>query len=267
MESPEKNIKLVIQYDGTLFHGFQKQKDGPRTVQEEVEKALERLTGETTPTEGAGRTDAGVHALGQVVSFKTTTRIPPVKIASALRVYLPEDIQTVDSIEVDGDFSARFSARAKEYGYYLYQSAAPVPVLRNYALFVPGEIDCAAMAEALTILEGEHDFSALKNEGSSPANPVKTIYRTGASRKGCFIKIVVYGSGFLYKMVRNIVGTVLEVGLGKRDTRWIREVLESGDRTLAGRTVGPQGLYLYRVDYEKSCCVKANRVKESSGSE
>lgn len=242
-------MKLTIQYDGALFHGFQKQKDGTRTVQGDLEEALGKLTGAPAPTEGAGRTDAGVHALGQVVSFKTTTAIPPEKIAPALREHLPADIQAARSEQAGDDFSARFSARAKEYRYYLYNTDAPVPMLRNYALFEPGELDLDAMAAALRAMEGRRDFSALRNEGSSPSDPVKTLYRTEIGRRDCFLEIVVYGSGFLYKMVRNIVGAALEVGRGRRGPEWIGEVLESKDRKRAGRTVPPHGLYLYRVDY------------------
>lgn len=244
-----RNIKLSIRYDGTEFHGFQRQDGGVRTAQGEIEKALRSLLGEEIETAGAARTDAGVHALGQVVSFQTATNIPPDKIAPALRRLLPPDLQTVSSEEAAVDFNARFSAKGKEYNYIFCRTGASVPFLRNLALHVRSALDVEEMKKALAFLEGEHDFSAFRNEGSTPTKPVRTITSTSVTESGFLLIISVCGSGFLYKMVRNIAGMALEVGRGKLKAETVPEIIESRDRSLAGPTLPPHGLYLIRVDY------------------
>ena len=250
MDSGDVNVKMVIQYDGTRFCGFQRQKQGERTVQDTLEGALAELTGGPIKTDGAGRTDSGVHALGQVVSFRSGARVPAERIARALRRYLPDDLQAVSSEAVEADFHARFSAKGKEYQYTIYQAEAPIPTLRRYALYVPGRLDVDEMRRALSFMEGTRDFSALGNEGTSKGNPVKTIFSAQVEVKGRLIIFRVHGSGFLYRMVRNIVGTALEVGRGKESADWIPGLLDRGDRSAAGPAIGPQGLCLMKVDYE-----------------
>lgn len=244
-----KKIKLVIQYDGTGFHGFQKQLRGERTVQGEVDVALEQLFGTPVVSAGAARTDAGVHAFGQVMSFFADTTIPPDKIAAALRPFLPEDIQAVSSSEQDDYFSARFSATGKEYRYLFYKSPANIPFLRNRAYHVMKQLDVVAMKNALRHMEGEHDFSSFRNENNVESTPIRKIFFTDVEEQGIFTTVVIRGSGFLYRMVRNIAGTALSVGRGRTKPEDIPGIIESRDRTKAGQTLPPEGLYLVKVYY------------------
>lgn len=250
MAQPEsKNIKLTVSYDGAGFHGFQRQEGDIRTVQGEIERALRELTGEDIETAGAARTDAGVHALGQALSFRAAIKIPPDRVAPALGPLLPEDLRTVSSEEAPPDFNARFSAAGKEYHYVFYHSPAPIPFLRRHALHLKRRPDAEAMRAAAAHIVGEKDFSCFRNEGSAPSSPVRTIFSASVEENGCFIIMKVHGSGFLYKMVRNIAGTLLEAGEGKRAAGDISALIEAKDRALAGPTLPPQGLYLMKVFY------------------
>lgn len=242
---------MIVSYDGTHFHGFQRQPGEMRTVQGELERSLEELLGERAEVYGASRTDAGVHAIGQVVHFTTESRIPPERIARALGRYLPDDLAAVDSSPGDEAFHARFSAVGKLYHYLINRSPAPSLLLRNAAHSAPGPLDVPKMAEALKLLIGEHDFSAFGNKGSAPASPVRRMYRLGVDEKGGFLVFRLHGSGFLYKMARNIVGTMLEVGRGRLKPEEIGEILLSRDRDAAGPAAPPNGLYLVRVFYDR----------------
>lgn len=244
-----KKIKLVIQYDGTGFHGFQKQKTGERTVQGEVDVALEQLLGVPVESGGAARTDTGVHAFGQVMSFYADTFIPSDKIAVALRPLLPEDIQAVSSSEQPDDFSARFSATGKEYRYVFYNAPAIIPFLRDRAYHVIKQLDVDAMKIALKLMEGEYDFSCFRNENNVNTSPMRNIFTTDVLQHEIFTTVVIRGSGFLYKMVRNIAGTALSVGRGKTKPEDIPAIIESRDRSKAGQTLPPGGLYLVKVYY------------------
>lgn len=245
-----KKIKLVIQYDGAGFHGFQRQKTGERTAQGEIDLALEQLLGAPVESVGAARTDTGVHAFGNVMSFFSDSAIPPDKIAAALRPRLPEDLQAVSSSQEADDFDARFSATGKEYRYVLYSAPAVVPFMRGRAHRPIKPLDVDAMRAALKNMEGERDFSCFRNEGSVMSSPIRNIYFTDVERYGIFTIIVVRGSGFLYKMVRNIAGTAMEAGLGRIKPEEIPGMIESGDRAAAGPTLPPGGLYLMKVYYE-----------------
>jgi tRNA pseudouridine38-40 synthase len=249
MPSGHRKVKLVVSYDGTAFHGFQKQPGDLRTVQSELETALGMLLEESVEVFGASRTDAGVHAVGQVVHFTTEKQLPPERISVALRRWLPPDITAAHSEAADDDFHARFSARGKLYHYLINRSAAPPPFLRNIACNVHGALDLGTMERALGHLAGEHDFSAFMNKGSEPSTTVRTMFDLSLMENDSFLVFSLHGSGFLYRMVRNIVGTMLEVGRGRLDPDEVRDILDSGDRGRAGQTAPPQGLYLIRVDY------------------
>ena len=244
------NVKMIVQYDGSGFHGFQKQKGAVRTVQSELESALEELTGRAVEIKGAGRTDTGVHALGQVVSFRCGGPVPADRLAEALATRLPRDINTRTSEAVPGDFSARFSAVGKTYQYVFYPARRPVPFLRNTALNIPRGFDPALARQAADLFVGTHDFSGFQNSSDTPRDPVKTMHGCEVVEEGGFTIFRVTGSGFLYRMVRNMAGTLLEAGLGKISADRVAAALDSGDRALAGPTLPPCGLYLMRVYYD-----------------
>ncbi len=251
-----RTIKLVLQYDGTGFHGFQRQKasENVRTVQGEIDRALGELTGVVVETHGASRTDAGVHALGQVVSFETDCGIPGDRFAAAVRRFLPEDLQTVGSWEMEDGFHARFSNCGKEYMYLAYGGVAENPVLRRRALLVRGRFDMDRASRAFEAFEGTHDFSALRNVGSGPANPVKTIHVASVREENGFYVFRVRGSGFLYKMVRNMVGTAIGAARGEIEPEDVPRIIAGGSRAEAGKTLPPHGLYLVKVLYAGDVC-------------
>ncbi|MFZ5645208.1 MAG: tRNA pseudouridine(38-40) synthase TruA [Bacillota bacterium] len=247
-----RNIKLTIAYDGTSYHGFQEQRGtGLPTVQEVLERELSGLARFKVQVVGAGRTDAGVHAKGQVVNFDATRwNIPTEKMPLALNSVLPYDIAVVDSVEVPPDFHSRFSAAAKDYRYTVYNSRVPDPFLRRYSLFFPRSLDIEAMREAVVHLKGTHDFSAFKAEGTQIKSTVRTLYDISINIEGHIVYMVFRGNGFLYNMVRIMVGTLLDIGLGKNHPGIIKDIIASKDRTRAGPTAPPQGLCLMRVYYE-----------------
>ncbi len=246
-----RNIKLTVAYDGTGYHGFQEQRGtGLHTIQGELEKSLLKLSGRVIRVIGAGRTDSGVHARGQVVNFNAGEwRIPMDKIPLAMNSRLPEDIAAITAEDVPEGFHARFSALAKTYKYSIYNSRLPDPLLRRFTHFVPRILNDGAMAEAAAMLVGRHDFKAFKAEGTPVKSTVRTIYSLNVERLGKIIEITIRGDGFLYNMVRIITGTLLEVGLGKQYPEYVISVLNSKKRELAGATVPPQGLCLMEVEY------------------
>lgn len=251
MTTEKVNVHLTVQYDGSEFHGFQRQK-GVRTVQGELERGLGELLGEEIELSAASRTDAGVHALGQSAGFRCARGgVPPERIAPAAARFLPPDILIRGSREVPDDFHARFSAKGKEYLYLCYRSPHALPVLRRNALSVPGELDVEAMRKAAGSFVGTHDFTSFGNREAEERDPVKTIFGFGLAGWRGFVVFRVRGSGFLYRMVRAMVGTLLEVGGGSRGAGDVAGILKARDRGAAGRTVGPQGLYLMRVFYEE----------------
>jgi tRNA pseudouridine38-40 synthase len=243
-----KNIKLTIAYDGTHFNGWQKQKKG-RTVQGEIEKALIQIMKKKVSINGSGRTDAGVHALGQVANFREKFTIPIQKIAIALNSLLSTDIAIKEAVEVDQNFHARYNAVGKKYIYKIYNRSLRDPFHYRYSYFVPYTLDIEKMKNAAQYFIGEHDFRGFMATGSSIENTIRTIYSLVIYPIGSTIIVEVKGNGFLYNMVRIIVGTLVEVGRNKIDSRSLPEIIQSCDRERAGHTAPPQGLYLAEVYY------------------
>lgn len=242
-------VKLTVSYDGTNYCGWQVQPN-KITVQEVVEKALFTLTGEKIKVIGSGRTDAGVHAEGQVAHFKREKEnIPPEKFALALNIILPDDVKVVKSERADDDFSARRSAKRKTYVYRTYVSTAILPLKDRYAVQLEKQPDVSAMKECAKLIEGEHDFKAFCSSGTSVKTTVRTVYSIDIEERGNEIIFSVTGNGFLYNMVRIIVGTLLAVGRGKIGKKEVEEMLTTGKRALGGKTIPAKGLTLLSVEY------------------
>ncbi|MBQ4097976.1 MAG: tRNA pseudouridine(38-40) synthase TruA [Clostridia bacterium] len=242
-------VKLTVTYDGTNYCGWQVQPN-KITVQEVIEKALLTLTGEKIKVIGSGRTDAGVHAEGQVAHFKREKEnIPPEKFALALNIILPDDVKIVKSERADDDFSARRSAKRKTYVYRTYVSTAILPLKDRYALQLEKQPDVSAMKECAKLIEGEHDFKAFCSSGTSVKTTVRTVYSIDIEERGNEIIFSVTGNGFLYNMVRIIVGTLLAVGRGKIGKKEVEDMLATGKRALGGKTIPAKGLTLLSVEY------------------
>ncbi|GFR38822.1 tRNA pseudouridine synthase A [Insulibacter thermoxylanivorax] len=247
-----RNIRLTVSYDGTDYQGFQAQSHTDQTIQTQLEHAIYRLTGTKTSVIGSGRTDAGVHARGQVVNFYTDSSIPIERWALALNSLLPKDIVVTEAKAVSEDFHARKSARKKTYRYTINNRRFPDVLMRRYQYHVPVPLRLEPMEQALQLLVGEHDFTSFCSAKSTQASHVRTIYeaRLAAEEDGV-LHIYVTGNGFLYNMVRIIAGTIIEVGLGKRTVEDIRRLLELQDRTKSGITAPPHGLVLWEVFYDE----------------
>lgn len=243
-----KNIMVEIEYDGTNYSGWQIQPNS-RTVQEEIMKALKKLTGEDIQVNGSGRTDAGVHAYGQVASFTFKGNIPVDRLPAALNSNLPKDISIRNAAEVPMDFHARYSAIGKRYIYHIYQGKYRTALYRNYSYHVPYKLDISKMKEGAKLLLGTHDFKGFMSSGSSVENTVRTIHRLDLINENNHLYIHIEGDGFLYNMVRIIAGTLVDLGRGKIPVDQIRKAIERKDRTLAGHTAPPQGLFLDCVFY------------------
>ncbi len=243
-----RNIKLTISYDGTNYHGWQKQ-DEALTVQSMIENAIYNITGEYADLIASGRTDANVHALGQVANFKTDSKILPEKFSVALNTKLSNDIRILKSEEVDLDFNSRFDAKRKTYLYQIYNCAILSPFYRLYSWHVPYTLDISLMEKALKELEGEHDFKAFMSSKSDVKSTIRTIYGTDMKKEDDIIKLEITGNGFLYNMVRIIAGTIVEIGNKRRDISCIKEAISLGQRGLLGQTAKPQGLFLKEVQY------------------
>ena len=239
--------KAVVTYDGTSYSGWQVQ-CGQVSVQEKIEEALGKLFGCKTSIVGSGRTDAGVHAEGQVFSFESDTSIPQIRLYKAINAYLPEDIRVISCEIAPADFNARYSAKKKTYCYRLYCSEVENPLKDRYSVKIfPVDID--KMKEAGKLLIGEHDFKAFCSTGSSVKSTVRKIYSLSIKKVKEDITITVCGNGFLYNMVRIIVGTLVAVGEGRLPLENVKKALENGDRTLLGKTLPPKGLTLKKVYY------------------
>ncbi|MEN6349142.1 MAG: tRNA pseudouridine(38-40) synthase TruA [Syntrophomonas sp.] len=241
-------IKLIMEYDGSNYHGFQIQKNA-HTVQAELEKAIYRLSDEQVTITCAGRTDAGVHALGQVVAFDSGATIPGDKWTPALNSFLPADIQVLESRQVKDSFNPRFDAVSKRYIYKIYRRKNGASIYRNYSLCNTEELDLKAMQEGCGLIEGRQNFRAFCASGSSAKTFERRVIRCQITEKEPWLCLEIEADGFLYNMVRIITGTILQVGRSKYSPEYIKEIISLRDRTLAGPTVPPQGLYLVVVNY------------------
>lgn len=263
-----RNLRMTIAYDGSNYVGWQIQPNG-LSVQTVVETAIEKLTGTHHNVLAAGRTDSGVHALGQVASFRTDSPIPCEGFQKALLTYLPDDVIVRDVEEVPDDFHATFSARQKRYRYVIHNCRTHNPFLRNYAWHFHRPLDSGAMHEAGQELLGTHDFRSFESHWPNKATSIRRVKEVTVKRQnhcpiwlgpddqqsspdnnGDFIWIEIVADGFLYNMVRAIVGTLVPVGRGRWNSEDVRRILSTMDRAAGGDTAPPQGLYLVHVDYE-----------------
>ena len=243
-----KRIKLTVAYDGTDYCGWQIQPNGI-TVEEVLNRNLSELTGEEITVTGASRTDSGVHAQGNVAVFDSDTTIPPERIAYAVNRKLPEDIVVIRSEEVPGDWHPRYQETEKTYEYHILNREMPDPVRRRDTYFVSYPLDLEAMRHAAAYLKGEHDFRSFCNIHTDVQDTVRTIYDLDIIRSGDLVTVRIRGNGFLYNMVRIIVGTLVRVGRGFYFPGQVKEILEAKERTSAGVTAPPQGLVLVKIDY------------------
>lgn len=243
------NVKLTIQYDGTRYDGWQRQGNTDNTLQGRLEGVLSRMVGKPVEIQGAGRTDAGVHARGQVASVHLPEGYTPQEVQDYLNRYLPEDVAVVEVVEVGERFHARLSATGKEYRYHIRMGSVPDVFARKYQYRVEEPLDLAAMERAAGYLTGKHDFRSFCGNRRFKKSTVREVFHIGVEVCGSDLTLVYRGDGFLYNMVRILTGTLLEVGLGQRTPESMVDILEARERTAAGKTAPAQGLVLQEVYY------------------
>lgn len=243
------NVKLTIQYDGTRYDGWQRQGNTDNTLQGRLEGVLSRMVGKPVEIQGAGRTDAGVHARGQVASVHLPEGYTPQEVQNYLNRYLPEDVAVVDVVEVGERFHARLSATGKEYRYHIRMGSVPDVFARKYQYRVEEPLDLAAMERAAGYLTGKHDFRSFCGNRRFKKSTVREVFHIGVEVCGSDLTLIYRGDGFLYNMVRILTGTLLEVGLGQRTPESMVDILEARERTAAGKTAPAQGLVLQEVYY------------------
>ncbi len=246
-----KRVFMKIAYDGTNYCGWQIQINGI-TVEEVINRELSNLLGEEIAVIGASRTDSGVHAMGNVAVFDTDTRIPAEKICFALNQRLPDDIRIIESKEVPSDFHPRFCNSTKTYQYKILNRKIPIPTERLYSHFVYMDLDIEKMRKAKEYIVGEHDFKSFCSTRTQVENTVRTVYSLDVEKKEDMIYITISGNGFLYNMVRIIVGTLMKVGLSVYPPEHVKEIIEACDRNVAGPKAPAKGLTLIGIDYEES---------------
>ena len=243
-----RNVALTLEYDGAHFYGFQVQKNR-RTVQSELELALKKLFGKKIRIATSGRTDSGVHAEAQVVHFKTESKLALDKILKGLNHYLPEDLAVTEIQKVPSSFHAQYSAKRKTYEYRIFNSSVRSPLKRTRTFFVPYWLNFSRMKQAARLLRGKHDFRAFEASGSRRKSAVRTIRKLDIKKTGNDIMITVEANGFLYNMVRSLVGTLIEIGRGRMPLSDLKAVLVSKNRSQIGPTSPAHGLTLKRVSY------------------
>ncbi|UOQ91442.1 tRNA pseudouridine(38-40) synthase TruA [Halobacillus shinanisalinarum] len=245
-----QRLKCRVEYDGTVYAGYQVQTNGV-TIQEKIEKALTKMhKGESVKVIASGRTDAGVHAIGQVIHFDTSLNIPASNWKRALGPMLPEDIRVAEVEPVTDDFHARYDTTAKEYRYYVWNDHEPNLFRRLYTYHIRKPLDVAAMREACKLVEGEHNFTSFCSPRTDlKGSKVRTITKAVIEQRGSELVFIFKGNGFLYNMVRILVGTILEVGFGDRTSDELETMLAARDRKAAGKTAPPHGLFLWKVEY------------------
>jgi len=244
-----KNIKLTIEYNGKDFNGWQKQPN-KLNIQGEIERAIKEITGEDVELIASGRTDAGVHAFKQIANFKTNSEFDVNKYPIALNSKLKQSIRIQRAEEVGERFHSRYNCKEKTYRYIINNSQYGSAIYKNLEYHIPNKLDIEAMQKAVKSFEGEHDFKAFKASGTSSKSSVRTIYKAKVQKDNEKIIIELTGNGFLYNMVRIISGTLVDVGLGKIMPEEIENIINSKDRTKAGKTLPPYALYLVEVKYE-----------------
>jgi tRNA pseudouridine38-40 synthase len=245
-----RNLKLTISYDGTEFQGWQTQ-PGFRTVQETIQKHIEKITNQKITLYASGRTDTGVHAIAQVANFRVNSNISESKLLLGLNALLPDDISITDVTEVPYDFHAVKDAKKKHYRYVIRQSGIEDPLTRKFSCLVKHELDHVKMHIAAQYLIGTHDFRCFESEWPNRTNSIRTIYHASINRMGNWIWFNIEGNGFLYNMVRAIAGTLIEIGRGNWPVDKISKLIELKERKYAGPTAPAKGLFLVRVFYEE----------------
>ena len=244
-----RNIRLLIEYDGTNYAGWQWQKNAI-TIQETLSKAIEQVIQEKVAIYGAGRTDAGVHALGQVANFNTTSIIPSERLIRAINFYLPRDITIKDAADVPESFHAQYCAVSKVYQYTLSNDWVRTSLNRDFCYVCGFQLDMDKMTNAAQYLIGTHDFTSFTTRALQEKNRIRTVKRMEIKKEGKYIYFTVEADGFLYNMVRSIVGTLIEVGRGKIAVENVKDILDARNRNLAGPTAPAKGLCLMEVKYE-----------------
>lgn len=243
-----RNIKLTVEYDGTDYNGWQTQPNG-HTIQETIEDCLKEITGEKTVLHGSGRTDSGVHALSQTANFHTESTVGTLELKKGLNSILPKDIVIVGSEEVPEEFHAQFSSKSKIYVYKILNRAYRSSLLRNRVWHVPYELNLDEMSEAAALIIGEHDFSAFAQADTEVKSKVRAVLSSELIRAGYTIEFTIEANGFLKRMVRLIVGTMVQVGKGRLGPGEFEEILKSGEKNKFVIAAPPQGLYLKEVKY------------------
>ena len=241
-------IVLVVEYDGRNYYGFQWQPKLP-TIQAELERAIRRLTGESSRVIAASRTDTGVHAVGQVVSFRTKSALPPQTFVRALNYYLPRDIAVKGACKVDMDFNVRRDAMSREYDYYILNSSTRSPLFEGFAYFVPKKLNIRAMNKACKFLEGEQDFASFATALGKLRSTVRTVYEARVAKEDDLVTYHMTGNSFLPHQVRNTVGLLIRVGLDKVGLEEFQQIMEAKRLGLAGPTAPAYGLCLTKVNY------------------